>query len=144
MTENNNLSCFMILPPYQCKGYGKLLIALSYHLSKKVDRICGPEKPLSDMGKICYKSYWTDILLKELRINKGNLSIKELSDLTMIREADIIFTLQGLNLVKYCKGQYIMSTINPKVIDQHFKEKEEKQKSSKRRVVKFNPELVKL
>jgi len=143
MTEDNNLSCFVVLPPYQCKGYGKLFISLSYYLSKRADRICGPEKPLSDMGKICYKSYWTDILLHELRRNKGNLSIKELSDLTMIREADIITTLQEMNLVKYCRGQYILSTINPKLIDQHFKEKEERQKNSKKVGVKFNPDLVK-
>ena len=107
MTEENNLSCFMVLPPYQCKGYGKLFISLSYYLSKKVERICGPERPLSDMGKICYKSYWTDILLQELKRNRGSLSIKELSDLTMIRECDIIFTLQELNLIKYGKDQNI-------------------------------------
>jgi len=141
MAGENNLSCFMVLPPYQCKGYGKLLISLSYNLSKQVDRICGPERPLSDMGKICYRSFWTDVLLKALRDNKGTLSIKELSDLTMIRECDIVFTLQELGLVKYCKGQYILSTVHPKVIDQHFKEKEEKQKGKKQNLI-FNPEFV--
>jgi histone acetyltransferase MYST1 len=142
MTNNNNLSCFMVLPPYQCKGYGKFLISLSYHLSRLVGRVCGPETPLSDMGKICYKSYWTDVLLGALLEHKGNLSIKELSDITLIREADIIFTLQELNLVKYCKGQYILSTVNPKLIEQHFKAKEDKLKLSKRPIIRFKSELV--
>ncbi len=144
MTGDNNLSCFMVLPPYQCKGYGKLLISLSYHLSKNVEKICGPEKPLSDMGKICYKSYWTDVLLAALLEYKGNLSIKELSDITMIRESDIVYTLQELNLVKYCKGQHILSTVSPKVIEQHFKAKEERAKQGKRVVMRFKPELVKI
>jgi histone acetyltransferase MYST1 len=61
----------MIMPPYQRKGYGRLLISLSYCLSMRENRICTPEKPLSDMGKISYKSYWTDTLLEALRLHKG-------------------------------------------------------------------------
>ena len=30
----NNVACILTLPPYQRKGYGKLLIAFSYELSK--------------------------------------------------------------------------------------------------------------
>ena len=33
--EGYNLACILTLPPYQRKGYGKLLIAFSYELSKK-------------------------------------------------------------------------------------------------------------
>lgn len=33
--ENNNVACILILPPYQRKGYGKLLIAFSYELSRR-------------------------------------------------------------------------------------------------------------
>lgn len=95
------------------------------------------------MGKICYKSYWKDVLLETLMKEKGNQSIKELSEKTMIKPEDIIFTLQELNLVKYCKGQYMLSTINPKVIMQLFKAKEEKLKESKRMVIVFKPELMK-
>ena len=32
--ESNNVACILTLPPYQRKGYGKFLIALSYELSK--------------------------------------------------------------------------------------------------------------
>jgi histone acetyltransferase MYST1 len=61
------------MPPYQRRGFGKFLIALSYELSKRQSpRPCTPEKPLSDMGKVSYKSYWTDIILETLwNIKKG-------------------------------------------------------------------------
>ena len=32
--QGNNLSCIMVLPPYQRSGYGKFLIDFSYNLSK--------------------------------------------------------------------------------------------------------------
>ena len=66
MTNDFNLACIMVMPPYQRRGFGKFLIALSYELSKRAGRICTPEKPLSDMGKVGYKSYWSDTIIEVL------------------------------------------------------------------------------
>ena len=90
MSNDYNLACIMILPPYQRRGYGKFLINLSYQLSMDEGRICTPERPLSDMGKVSYKSFWTDTLLEALLRTKGNISIKELSEYTYIKTEDII------------------------------------------------------
>lgn len=55
---NNNLSCILVLPCYQAKGYGKLLINFSYELSVFEKKVGTPERPLSDFGWLVYYKYW--------------------------------------------------------------------------------------
>lgn len=66
------------MPPFQRQGYGKLLIAFSYELSKLEGLVASPEKPLSDLGKLSYRSYWSWVLLEILKNACGSLSIKDL------------------------------------------------------------------
>uniref|UniRef100_A0A7S3JTT6 Histone acetyltransferase n=1 Tax=Aureoumbra lagunensis TaxID=44058 RepID=A0A7S3JTT6_9STRA len=81
--DGYNLSCILTFPQYQRNGYGTLLISLSYELSKLENKQGSPEKPLSDLGKLSYRSYWTWTILNSLRdacdratqkINKHNPS----------------------------------------------------------------------
>jgi histone acetyltransferase MYST1 len=118
--EAYNLACILTLPPYQRKGYGKFLIAFSYELSKKEGKVGTPERPLSDLGLVSYRGYWTRILLDILKKHKGNISIKELSDMTAIKAEDILSTLQSLELIQYRKGQHVICA-DPKVLDRHLK-----------------------
>jgi len=118
--EDYNLACILTLPPFQRKGYGKLLISFAYELSKKEGRVGTPEKPLSDLGLLSFRSYWTNVLLEILKKHRGNLSIKDISEMTSIKTEDIISTLQSLNLIKYWKGQHIIS-VTPKVLEEHSK-----------------------
>ena len=62
-----------------------------------------PERPLSDLGKVSYKSYWTDTILRLLAKNE-NVSIKDISDTTYIHQDDVLETLNALNLTVYWKG----------------------------------------
>jgi len=117
--EDFNLACIMVLPPYQRRGYGRFLIALSYFLSGVIDDLtCTPERPLSDMGALSYKSYWKDTIFDALRSNPQfkeasyDISVRQISDYTKIQEQDIIMTLQSLNLVKYWRGSYILKPIS--------------------------------
>ena len=87
------MSCLLCLPPYQRKGYGKLLIQFSkyhkilgmsftfsflgYELSKIENVVGGPEKPVSDLGHKAYLSYWTWALLNVLK-EKPEIEIDEL------------------------------------------------------------------
>ncbi|XP_052726435.1 histone acetyltransferase of the MYST family 1 isoform X2 [Vigna angularis] len=118
--ESYNLACILTLPPYQRKGYGKFLIAFSYELSKKESKVGTPERPLSDLGLLSYRGYWTRVLLDILKKHKGNISIKELSDMTAIKAEDILTTLQSLELIQYRKGQHVICA-DPKVLDRHLK-----------------------
>jgi len=123
--DGNNVACILTLPPFQRKGYGKLLIAFSYELSKLEQVTGSPEKPLSDLGKLSYRSYWSWVLLEILRDFRGTLSIKDLSHMTSITQNDIISTLQSLNLVKYWKGQHVIC-VTPKLVEEHLKSAEYK------------------
>ena len=113
--DDYNLACILTLPPFQRKGYGKLLISfcmslnlpshptpltlyLAYELSKKEAKVGTPEKPLSDLGLLSFRSYWTQILLEILRKHKGNLSIKDISAMTAIKTEGIMVSFSPLLL----------------------------------------------
>ena len=130
-----NLSCIMILPPFQRKGYGQFLISLSYFLSNKLKKISSPETPLSDLGKLSYKSYWTMTILNAILKNKGILNVQTISEHTGIRIEDINYTLNELSLIKYWKGQQVIQNINIKQIEEFLKKKMESKKSH----IKFDP-----
>jgi len=49
--------------------------------------------------------------------HRGNLSIKDISAMTAIKTDDIISTLQSMGLIKYWKGQHLIS-VSPKVIEE--------------------------
>lgn len=118
--ENNNVACILILPPYQRKGYGKLLIAFSYELSRREGIVGSPEKPLSDLGRLSYRSYWAYTLLELMKDCRAtNQSIRELSELSGITPDDIIYTLQSMKMIKYWKGQHVIC-VTPKTIIEHL------------------------
>ncbi|KZT08983.1 acyl-CoA N-acyltransferase [Laetiporus sulphureus 93-53] len=65
--DDYNLACIVVLPPYQKKGYGMLMIEFSYELSRRAGRIGTPERPLSDLGLRSYLTYWVSTLIRFFR-----------------------------------------------------------------------------
>lgn len=122
--EEYNLACILTFPQYQKHGYGKFIISLSYELSKRENTTGSPEKPLSDLGKISYRSYWTHVLLNLLAKHDPNedISIKDISMGTGIKTEDIISTLQYLDMIKCWKGQHVIY-VKQKIIDEYMKQK---------------------
>ncbi len=116
--EGYNLACILTFPPYQRKGYGKFLISVSYELTKREGTVGSPEKPLSDLGKISYRSYWAHIIFNIFKDRDGlkSISIDKISKVTGIRTEDILSTLHSLNMIKYWKGQHIIS-VNAAMVD---------------------------
>jgi len=124
--NNYNLACILTLPQHQRKGYGKFIINFSYALSKIEKKTGSPEKPLSDLGRVSYESFWARSLLIKLREMSNKpiaedrmISIDELAELTAFTQQDIKATLDRLQILLYSQGQFYINA-NPKIIDYHL------------------------
>lgn len=133
--EGYNLACILTLPQHQRKGWGKVLISFSYELAKRTGHIGSPEKPLSDLGLISYRSYWADAILSVISEHSGDISIEELSAMTCITCEDILHTIQALDLLCYFRGQHIM-LLSEKILA-------DMQRQGKRRSVVIDPSFLK-
>ncbi|KMV65399.1 histone acetyltransferase [Encephalitozoon cuniculi EcunIII-L] len=91
-SEKHNLSCLLVLPPHRSRGYGSLMIDLSYILGPGT-----PEKPLSKEGRAAYKRYWRNMVLKTLRKMGG----EEMSICSISAESGLSIddTIHGLELL---------------------------------------------
>lgn len=95
----NNVSCILVLPIHQRKGYGHLLIDFSYLLTRVEKKTGSPEKPLSDMGLVSYRNYWRLILCYYLQhYTPGDQmpSIRQMSDELGLTPDDVISALDAL------------------------------------------------
>ena len=82
-----------------------MLIQFSYELSKKEGKLGSPEKPLSDLGLLSYRSYWAWQTMGVLRaFPSGEISILDIAKATAIKVEDIISTMQANNWIKRNKG----------------------------------------
>lgn len=105
-----NLACILTFPSAQRKGFGKFLISFSYELSKKEGKVGSPEKPLSDLGAVSYRSYWASVLLPLLKqYYDQSITLLDLSRMTSILSDDIASVLLSLNLLQYIENKgYIL------------------------------------
>ncbi|WPH00262.1 Hypothetical protein R9X50_00308600 [Acrodontium crateriforme] len=104
----NNVSCILVLPVHMRRGFGRVLIEFSYLLTQVEKRTGSPEKPLSDMGLVSYRSYWRNVLCglllrckdKEVAMSdEGSLSIAQIARETGMTPDDIISTLEALRFL---------------------------------------------
>lgn len=125
--DDYNLACIMILPPYQKRGYGRFLIQLSFEITRREGKTGSPEKPLSDLGRLSYFSFWSYELLTRLK-NNNSRSIPSIADLSKesgFKKDDIIETLSELGLMRTYRGQKVLN-LAPKVIESLLKPFENK------------------
>ncbi|KAF1810901.1 hypothetical protein P152DRAFT_460192 [Eremomyces bilateralis CBS 781.70] len=106
--DNNNLACILVFPPWQKKGFGQILMGASYELSKREGRLGGPEKPLSELGRKGYISFWSATIARLLLSQpvKKTLTVREIRDETYILPEDIMTTLKEMKVLdRRKKGQ---------------------------------------
>jgi len=117
--DQYNLACILTLPPYQRKGYGKFIISLSYEISKREGKVGSPEKPLSDLGKLSYRSFWSCrllMLLKEACENNSKPDVRDLAQQSGIRIEDTVSTLQALGFIKQLRGSFVLAVNQDQVL----------------------------
>ncbi|EJW02683.1 hypothetical protein EDEG_02915 [Edhazardia aedis USNM 41457] len=105
--STNNLSCIVVLPIYQNKGYGYLLIDLSYKLSVLNKSTGTPEKPLSAQGLKAYRNYWKTRVYTYLEgVSTHSISIKDISNDTGMTIDDVVYGLELLGFLVESDGSY--------------------------------------
>uniref|UniRef100_A0AAQ5XVE4 Histone acetyltransferase n=1 Tax=Amphiprion ocellaris TaxID=80972 RepID=A0AAQ5XVE4_AMPOC len=118
--QKYNVSCIMILPQYQRKGYGRFLIDFSYLLSKQEGQPGSPEKPLSDLGRLSYMAYWRSVVLECLHeVRDQQITIRQLSKLTGICPQDITTTLHSLTMLEQ-RGDRLVLVRRDKLVTTHM------------------------
>lgn len=116
-----NLACILTFPCEQRRGYGRFLISFSYELSKKENKVGSPEKPLSDLGAVSYRSYWASNILAVLYEGKDEaLSVVDICRRTSIVPEDVLATLEHLKLLKLIEGTYVIVAA-PEVLEKLMK-----------------------
>jgi len=103
--DNYNLACILVFPPFQRRGYGTLLMAFSYELSKREGKLGSPEKPLSDLGYAGYISYWARELAiifttMSFKYKSHTFTLESLQEMTGFRSDDILIALKQMNLIE--------------------------------------------
>jgi histone acetyltransferase MYST1 len=100
------LSCIMVLPPFQRKGIGRMLIAMAYEIAKRMKVIGGPERPLSAFGKQAFMSYWKEVVVRTLIMYGEKIqSFDDFMRLTSMTRADLSAALRELEIKIRYKGQ---------------------------------------
>ena len=94
----------MTLPIYQRHGYGRFLIEFSYLLSRKEGMAGTPEKPLSDLGRLSYQSYWRSSLLEKIK-NRQVVSVENLSKSTGMNVHDIAEVFQHNSMLNFTQSE---------------------------------------
>jgi hypothetical protein len=102
---NYNVSCIMTLPIRQRRGWGNFIIDISYLLSKKECRLGSPEKPLSDLGLLSYRNYWTLAVFRYLQTAVEHPSLHQISNATSMTLEDVFYVLREQDMISVGDSQ---------------------------------------
>lgn len=112
--DNNNVACILIFPPWQKRGLGQILMAVSYELGKREGRFGGPERPLSALGQKGYIAFWCGEVYRHLLScpAKKITTVKSISEETYILPDDVVAALREMDVAekrKTASGNVVVS-----------------------------------
>ncbi|CAF0819890.1 unnamed protein product [Adineta ricciae] len=128
--ERLNLSCLLILPPYRNRGFGSLMVHISYAFSHLANVHTGtPERPLSTQGLLCYRKYWKSKIFDYLltKTNEDQLAINSISKATSISTCDIIETLASLNMIRMLEKDRLIIYRSQELLDEYVEKSRDAQ-----------------
>lgn len=117
--ESNILSCILVLPHMQRRGYGNFLIDLSYELARIEGRIGSAERPLSELGQLTFYPYWLRKMapvITRMLSTRNDLVIAELAQETGIIADDIVETLKYYALLKEWGSAGVVVIVTPEIV----------------------------
>ncbi|KAK3307627.1 histone acetyltransferase-like protein [Chaetomium strumarium] len=135
--DGYNVACILTMPQYQRKGYGRLLIQFSYELSKIEGKLGSPEKPLSDLGLLSYRQYWSENIIDLLlgySEREEKCTIEGIASALAMTTQDVEHTLQALKMQIYHKGEHKI------VIPEKLVQQRERSRAKQKRVI--NPDQI--
>lgn len=99
--DDNNLACILVFPPWQRRGLGKIMMGISYELSRLEGHIGGPEKPLSELGRIGYLKFWEARIANAIlgMKNKTTLSVEDIAQTCWMLAEDVVSTLKEMDVL---------------------------------------------
>ncbi|KAK1751969.1 histone acetyltransferase [Echria macrotheca] len=131
-TDGYNVACILTLPQYQRKGYGRLLIQFSYELSKIEGKLGSPEKPLSDLGLLSYRQYWSENIIDLLfgySEREEKCTIEGIAQALAMTTQDVEHTLQAMKMQVYHKGEHKI------VLPEKLIQQREKSRAKQKRLI---------
>ncbi|PHH83566.1 hypothetical protein CDD82_7127 [Ophiocordyceps australis] len=141
--DGYNVACILTLPQYQRKGYGRLLIQFSYELSKIEGKLGSPEKPLSDLGLLSYRQYWSENIL-DLLMNcnerEEKVTIEGISTTLAMTTQDVEHTLQAMKMQVYHKSDHKI-VIPEKLIKQREKQRLKQKRTLDAALIQWKPPI---
>merc|ERR1719414_1279147 len=120
--QKYNVSCIMTMPHYQRKGFGRLLIDFSYLLSKAERQPGTPEKPLSDLGRVSYHSYWKSVILEYLHAKRQHprFTVQGIQSETSMHPQDITLTFMLLGFIRKNPNNKFVLAVDWSKVDAHM------------------------
>jgi histone acetyltransferase MYST1 len=107
LVSDKILACIVVLPPFEGRGHGRFLVSLAYELAKRRNAIGGPERPLSALGELAFKSYWRDTVLELLRTQADRpQTLEGIEATTGITQREVAMVLAELRLVVPAESGY--------------------------------------